>query len=150
MNILKQSKFGRSVLFFILLWILSCNTHSRKRNITSILRGTEVSSGYNHSPKSEFKIDNKEYSLGVKADYDNSGNIYKLSIYKADGVLEYSRDELLKDTFILKNVDLNLHQNWIYSSKGLAKENEIQSVKMVNDSMLIFNEGNVTVFYKLD
>jgi len=151
MNIQKQRKFTRTVWFFILLCVLACNTHKRKRNITSIFRGLEVTAGYIHSPESELNIDDKKYSLRDRADFDKSGNIFKLTIYKSDGNLEYSRDELLKETLLLKNIGLAVTQNWMYSSdKGLVKENKIQPAKMIDDSLLIFKEGTITVFCKLD
>lgn len=151
MNIQQQKKSISKTLFFLLIFsVISCKGQDTEKKVISILSGIEVvSSEYVYSEESVFKINDKEYSLRAKADYEN-GELIKIIIYKSEGVIEYSKDDILKDSAIATNYGLPTRQNWKFTkSKGLLKDNEVIKVKLSDDFIIEAKEGNNVLIYQL-
>ncbi|MHA4847190.1 hypothetical protein ACX0G7_23695 [Flavitalea antarctica] len=148
---------GRLYRLIKIIWVISiihftsCKNHIQERRIRLIFTGIEVLPGYVYSPESEYKVNNKLYSLRDVAEYDPNGSIIKLTIFKPEGILEYDKDHLIKDSALLKSVSLPTRHHLKYvSEKGLIDENKIFPVEVINESIFVVSEGILTVFYKLD
>ncbi len=135
-------------MFFTVLLFTNCETQY-KTIVVEILTGKEVENdGYIYSDDSILKLGNKKYSLRSKAIYDLAGNIQQLEVYKPEGKLSYSRDELLEDRKILDYYRLPFLQKMSYSKGKLSNKNEKITVIPI-ENYLIDKDDNVVRFYKL-
>lgn len=151
MNIQHQKKLSSKILFFLLIFsVISCKGQDTEMKVISILSGIEVvNSDYVYSEESVFKLKDKAYSLRAKADYEN-GELIKIIVYKSEGIIEYNKDDILKDSAIASNYGFPTKQNWKFTnSKGLIKDYEVIKAKLSDDFIIEIKEGSSVIIYQL-
>lgn len=131
---------------------ISCANKNKKYKIVEIFYGVEVvDDGYIYSEGSNFKVDeNNKYSLRHKAIYGEDGIIIKFIIYKPEGILNYTNDDLIKDKKILVNFGIPFSQKWTYMNNQLIDDNGkyITKAKKIDKLLLMVKKQGV-IFYKL-
>lgn len=140
--------------FFIIIIISSiallCCKKKSKNTTLEIFKGYEiVNENYVYSEESIFKIKDKTYSLRNKVFYNNQGEVDKLLVYKSEGIIEYTKEEIMKDKLLLETVGLPLSLSWSYDEGILVINEEKMKLKKVKDNVLLGNDRNKVIFYKI-
>lgn len=152
MNIQRLKKLNKVLLSVSTIFILSCSHCKVNKRITSVFNCVVIDNGsYVYSDEAILRINGESYSLREKADYQTDGRIFSLTVFKPEGALVYSLNDILSDTAILENYGFPIQQNWFYKGgEILYQKNKVFKVEVVNDSLLKLSEGHNIVFYKTE
>ncbi|MDR2651937.1 MAG: hypothetical protein LBC68_06435 [Prevotellaceae bacterium] len=130
----------------------SCNS-DEKNPIKSILTGTYVEHYSSYEYSDDFYIVNNDtISLRSKIKYDKSGNLLNLILYKPEGALNYTNDNVLNDMSLLQFACGNYIQTWNIVNDTLLI-NDIKSLKVQTHYkqngekiMISMNDNQITIF----
>lgn len=118
--------------------------------VSEIFTGVKVEKGYSFSEESVFKIAGEIYSLRKKAVYNSDGDLVKMTRYKPEGVLDYTKDELTKDVKLLEDFNFPLKQNWIYEEgKIIDNLGESIDVEKIDGKFVLSKQMKQVTFYKI-
>jgi hypothetical protein len=127
---------------------LSCDS-SQQNRIVEIYNFIPIElSNYKYSNSSNLILGKEEFLIKEKAVYDNLGFIKKLFIYKSEGVVEYSKEELIMDMKILDYLKIPIKQNWIYYKGNIIKGSNIIPVEELHHRYLKPIDKNYSFIYK--
>jgi hypothetical protein len=74
--------------------------------VHKIIKGIFVEDFYDYTfsndPNSLYFTEKGAIFVRNVSEYDDTGNLIKFSVYKSEGVLEYSIDDLMKDTLLFQ------------------------------------------------
>lgn len=155
MIIRKQKKFHNIsyILLFICL-LLSCNVQ-KNMQIKRIIKGVIVenlnSYTFSDNPNSVYIAGKDTVSVRYISEYDNTGNLITFSIHKPEGTLEYSIEELQKDTLLFNYTGGKMVKDWKLIDNNINNNTDILEVETTKNkfgmSILINRKGNeITIF----
>ena len=140
--------------FLTIAVLLTGGCHSQDYHVKEIFTGVKIEhESYVYSEESLYSINDQSYSLRNKAIYDDSGRISKLFIYKSDGTLEYSADDLnlSTDKKILEITGFPFNQRWTYAENSIFDgDTKVAEVTMSGENILMRANGNRVTFYRLE
>lgn len=150
MNILLLKKLTKRLLFtFFFINLLGCEVQNSFR-VKELCTAIEVDSNFVHSESSLFEMGSQIFSFRQKAIYDLTGMIEMLIVYKSDGIIEYSQNEIKEDMRIIENADLPGNQSWIYNNGNIIKGDSIQiRVESLDEKTFVSKENGKIIIYKL-
>ena len=126
MNTHNQKLSEIKVFLLAFLLILNCCSNIEKqsklkiKSIYSAVLLDEVFSNFEYSEESHFECGGVKYSLRERIDYKVSGELQKLTVYKPEGILQYSYSELQKDTLLLNKKNSPILQKWTFYDNKLV------------------------------
>jgi hypothetical protein len=94
--------------------IFSCD-HSKENSlkIKAIFEGVYIDNYCLYTYSNDFySVNNDTFSLRTKIEYDTSGCLLSFVLYKPEGQLEYTKDDILKDSSLLQLTKGTYMQNW--------------------------------------
>ena len=118
-------------------------------DICEIFVAIEVSENYVYSGESHFILGEKHYSMRKKAIYNEKGDLKKFILYKPEGILEHTKDEIESDMAIINNSYIPFKQNWVFDGEVIDKGNEKISVVKEGERILKTTVGRRVIFYKV-
>jgi hypothetical protein len=133
----------------LLICMSFCGNKQKIYKVAKISYAIEVDENNYFSEESNIEICGNFYSLRRELEYDENGNAVQLRRYYPEGIIEYSRDEILKDTKLLELYNWPIKQLWIYyPNKGLMLDNGILEVEVLDNNIIKQKEkGEVTLYY---
>jgi hypothetical protein len=152
MNILPLKKLINGLLFAsLLVSFLGCKGQNSIK-VKELCIAIEVENdNYVHSESSLFEIGSHIFSLRQKAIYDSDGMLEKLLVFKSDGILEYSRNDIQDDVRVIENAGLPNSQNWSYKDNSIIKDDGSQlRVESLDEKTFKSKENGKTIIYKLN
>lgn len=146
-----------SIKFSIILFLsnlIACSSVSYKKyRIVEIFNAVKIESdNYVFSRESTFNIDRRhKYSIRQKAIYDKEGVIEKFILYKPEGIIAYSKENIIQDKRLLEYSGFPFIQKWFYVNKTLIDEkgNKIDGIIKIDEFLLKLEIGRKVVFYKI-
>ena len=144
-------------LFIILLFIcllFSCNVQ-KNMQIKRIIKGVIVENLNNYTfsevPNSVYIAGKDTVSVRYISEYDNTGSLVKFSIHKPEGILEYSIEELKKDTLLFNYTGGKSVKNWKLIDNHINNNTDTLKVEITKNnvgmSIFINRKGNnITIF----
>lgn len=143
----KYNKISYTLLFICLL--LSCNVQ-KNMQIKRIIKGVVVENFYNYTfsddPNSVYIAGKDTVSVRYISEYDNTGSLVKFSIYKPEGILEYSIDELKEDTLLFNYTVEKSVKDWKLIDNKIAHNTDILEVENTKNkygmSIFVNRKGN--------
>ena len=129
--------------------LLNCKKPEENTTL-EIFTGYEITDdNYVYSEESIFKTKDKTYSLRNKVFYNNHGEVDKLLVYKPEDIIEYTKEEIIKDKLLLETLDLPYKLTWSYKEGVLVINDEKMRIEKITDNILLNNDKNRVVFYKI-
>lgn len=125
-----KQKLFLSIILMMLFY--GCQTPiSEQIHVKRILKGTVVrnSQYYQFPEDAKYVVGNDTLSLSSKVDYDKFGELVCLTLYKSEGPLNYSKEEVIKDMNLLNSVEERFKQIWY----------------LVNDTLLVIEADTMNV-----
>lgn len=144
--------FSSNPLFILLFIVIFTGCSGEKSKVIEIFYGIKVERGYIFSEESNFEVDeNTKYSLRSKASYGEDGIVSNLVVYKPEGRLEYNREEIIADMGIINFWLLPYSQGLVFTDDKLMDRSgrEVDGVEYINATLLMKDEGNGVLFYRL-
>lgn len=119
--------------------------------IVEIFSAVKINDGYIYSAESILEADGTKYLLRQKAIYGRDGEVAQFLLYKPEGVIEYSKAEVLKDKKIIDHAGLPSKQKWTYKSDYLVDDGgmHIKVRKVECDLLMREGDGDRVFFYKM-
>lgn len=157
MIIQKLKKSDKIFLYtlFIVYLLTSCNTQ-KEIKVHRIIKGVLVENFHNYTFNNDLSsvyfTEKDTISVRHISEYDDTENLIKYSIYKSEGVLEYSIDNLMKDTLLFQATEGKSAKDWKFIKNNIITNNkdtlEIENVKNnLGMDILIYRKGNsITIF----
>lgn len=148
MIIQKQKLYVSIVVTFL---VFGCNAQKKgDLKIKNILIGIEINgtNQYIYDSEPTYVINSDSISLRKKAEYDNKGELEFLTLYKSEGVLTYSRLDILNDTALLDYTGISINNNWKFINDSLIT-NCIDTIAVKEQGEKIFvnkNNNRLTIF----
>jgi len=154
MSFQKQKSLTSAFFTFIVLVFstVSCDMKEERRSVQEIINGLQLEDGssYIYSEESLIELGKEKYSLRKKAIYDLRGNLMKIEIYKPEGILSYTKEEILQDSILFELLGFPLKQSWYFQDNKLVKENnKTIKVFMLEENYLKTNENGSIILYRI-
>ena len=132
------------IAFFILLY--SCSTKEQEYESFNVLYCKESFQGlhYNVSDKI-ITYKEKMYSVKMIGYYINR-RLNNVDIYRSDGILSYTNNELKSDKHLIKYIDIPLNRKIIILQKTLSDNGTVFTYEQKGDSIFV-NRGNEIIIY---
>lgn len=139
-----MKKIDYLIAFFILLY--SCSTKEQEYESFNVLYCKESSQGL-HYNVSDNIITYKEKKYFVKMiGYYIKRRLNNVDIYRSDGILSYTNNELKSDKHLIKYIDIPLNRKIIILQKTLSDNGTVFTYEQKGDSMFV-NRGNGIIIY---
>jgi hypothetical protein len=111
-NIQKQKQF---LIFIIIAFLTFSCIHKKEKpfKIKAILEGVYIEDYCLYAYSDDFySLNNDTFSLRSKIEYDMSNCLSFFVLYKPEGALEYTKDDVLNDPSLLYFTNGTYIQNW--------------------------------------
>lgn len=154
MIILRQKQFLSLVALILLVCCQAQN--SRQIGVSKVLNGIliEQSQQYQFADEeSKYLIGSDTILLRSTVEYDETEELIRLTLFKPEGALKYTKEEILKDMKLLDFVDVKYQQKWILANDTLllvgADTLNIELIEVEKGrEILLSRKGgkNITVF----
>ena len=105
-----------------------------------------------YDPNSVYFIANDTISVRSISEYDDTGNLTKFLIYKPNGVLEYSNNELMRDTLLFQSIGGKSVKDWKFIENNKITNNmDTLEIETTNNNLGINilinrNDNSITIF----
>jgi hypothetical protein len=122
-----------------------------KRIIKGVIVENLNSYTFSDNPNSVYIAGKDTVSVRYISEYDNTGNLITFSIHKPEGTLEYSIEELQKDTLLFNYTGGKMVKDWKLIDNNINNNTDILEVETTKNkfgmSILINRKGNeITIF----
>lgn len=129
--------------------LLNCKKPEENKTL-EIFTGYEITNdNYVYSEESIFKTKDKTYSLRNKVFYNTHGEVDKLLVYEPEDIVEFTKEEIIKDKLLLETLDLPYKLTWSYKEGVLVINDERIRIEKITDNILLNNDKNRVIFYKI-
>jgi hypothetical protein len=128
----------------------------KEMKVYRIIKGVFVEKFHNYTfsndPNSVYFTEKDTISVRNISEYDDTGNLIKFSVHKPEGVLEYSIDDLMKDTLLFQSTGGKSVKDWRFIENNKITNNvdtlEIETAQNnFGMNILINRKGNsITIF----
>lgn len=153
----KQKKLNKILLLiFLIICLLTACKIQKEVKVNRIIKGINVDDFsnyiYSNDTNSVYITQKDTFIVRSISEYDNKGNLIKFSIYKSEGVIEYSIEELMKDTSLFKFTGGKSMKNWQFIDDITISNNidtlKIETSKNTHSKNILINiKGNyITIF----
>lgn len=152
MSFLRTRTSNNSVLFLLAIVLFFFGCSHQERRIISFIKANEITNeDFVYSEESYVVIGKIPYSKRYQASYNSTGEIQTFILYKPEGQILYTRNELLGDLKILDYYGLPSTQEWVYSAKGeLWIEGKKIDVQLTENNFLKREAKGTVIFYQLE
>ena len=126
--------------------LYTCSTEKEQVYKTfRVLYYKEVPFGLNYGNSKVIKYGEKKYFPRVVA-YYVKGKLQKIDVYRSDGVLSYTRKDLMADRFFTKYIDVPLGRKIIIREDSIFDSGIIASYEKRGDSLFIKQADEIIVY----
>lgn len=143
-----------TIIFFALSLFVSCaGSQSINKRVVHVMNGylfpKEVSFSYNKDAL--YQVNNERYIITAKATYDTKGEIEEIVVYKPEGLINYSKADILNDKKLVEYLGFSITQNLVVKSNVLFDGTSTQNVEILEENTMLLKkeEGNL-IFYLLE
>lgn len=137
-----------SKFLYLIPFLISCQTEPKKF-VAEISNAIIVDSSYRYSHEADTIIGTNYYSLRSKAFYGKDGNIKSLSVYRTEGIVHYTKQEIDSDLKLLEHLDFLNQISFVIENNRLLNKNEVEAIieRIDNDLFISVKDGK-TILYK--
>lgn len=114
MNIQKvKRQINQLLISYFFLTTLSCSMGKPSQGVVEVYTAIEVDSNFQHSDESLFRVGQRVFSLRSKSCYDSDGVIREFILFKPEGLLRYSKEQLATDKQLMEHHQVYFSQDWL-------------------------------------
>lgn len=128
----------------------------KEMKVYRIIKGVLVEDFYNYTfsndPNSVYFTEKDTVFVRNISEYDNMGNLIKFSTHKSEGVIEYSIDDLMKDTLLFQFTGGKSVKKWQFiDNETITNDTDTLKIETTKNSLgmniLINIKGSsITIF----
>lgn len=144
-----------AIILLLLGAFYSCKQDSSTSlNVKTILRGVKINTisyQYSNCEESVCISNSDTISLRNKAEYNTQGMLTIFTIFKSEGALQYSRDDVLNDTALLCNTHIELENKWRFiCDTVITNEKDTLIVKAVAENAVKSRINNQVIIFEFN
>jgi hypothetical protein len=147
-------------LSLIVIVLFSCcqAQKSEQLSVSKVLKGMLIENGQQYQFADEdakYNIATDTLSLMSSVEYDKTGELLSITLFKSEGILKYTKDEVLKDLKLLDFVGAKYKQNWtLINDTLLVNESDTLNIEIIvteRDRKVLLNrkEGKNIIAFEL-
>ena len=94
------------------------------------------------------RYEGMDYSPKIEVCYIN-GELHTLDVYKSDGILSYTIEELKTDRVLTKYLGIPLKRTIIIQMDSIFDNGIVFACKNRGDSIIVNNDNEIIIYYKI-
>lgn len=140
--------FFRTIVIFAIVCIhLSCSTNGKdKIQSFNVLYCKKKPSGLNSNNFNVIEYEGILYYPKIDVCYTN-GKLRTLDVYKSDGILSYTNEDLKKDSSLIKYLDIPLNRIIIIQIDSISDNGTVSVYENRNDSIFVKKDNEILIYY---
>lgn len=139
-----MKKIGYLIAFFILSY--SCSTKEQEYESFNVLYCKESAQGLHYNVSDKIITYKKKRYFVKMIGYYIKRRLSNVDIYRSDGILSYTNNELKSDKHLIKYIDIPLNRKIIILQKTLSDNGTVFTYEQKGDSIFV-NRGNGIIIY---
>ena len=138
------------VFFLIACSLLSCSTYVGEEVYTfNVLYCKKAPLGLKYNEYEVVEYKKLFYSPNIEGCYVK-GKLHTLNVYKSDGVISYTNEDLKTDSLFAKYIGIPLNRKIIIHHENMFDNGTIFSCEKRGDSIFVKKTDEIIIYYNIE
>ena len=140
------------IIFFALSLFLNCaESQSIDKRVVHVMNGyllpKEASFSYNK--EALYQVNNERYIITAKATYNTKGEIEEIVVYKADGLINYNKVDIMNDKKLVEYLGFSITQNLAVRGNVLFDGTITQNIEVLEENTVLLRKEEANLLFYL-